>query len=513
MFYTLLVTACLYTLVYSECGAYCTDCKNGTCRVCNERFLNIEGKCIYYKYVIPNCQIYSGECVLCNYGFVLNNGSCIEVNLPNCVEYDQAGTCTQCVIGYFINNKGFCQSCPANCIECMNDKCLVCADKYYLVNETCTKGNIKNCLRYNSLGNCDTCSFGYGVKNGMCEFCRVKDCQDCSLYDDCLLCNGGSKQLFNNSCQNFIPIENCKKYDIDFAKCLECEKGYYLEHSQCFSCPLHCAYCNSNHCNQCNDGYFHDGKTCSRCFLKNCVKCSSSDACEKCKDGYYIYNNTCRKKIEHCKKEHGLKCVECNEGFYLTTDTCIKGVAHCLIHKSHDQCFQCSPGYFLTENYLCSQCHSSCKTCEGSASFCSSCYSGFIGKDSKCFTCMDKFCSKCTIDRTYCVECESDAYENHNGVCMSCQRDCIQCDGYSHCIYCYNDNQNKTNYSQDGICLVQENDKKGYDWKLILVACIGIIVTFMVLIGAFIFFNNKYPNWIGNCLRKNNLKYSALPSK
>ncbi|EDR29708.1 hypothetical protein, conserved [Entamoeba dispar SAW760] len=445
----------------NDCNAFCSECKNGRCIKCKENFINNNGKCIYFKQEILNCQLYIEGCVLCNHGYYLSNGNCIQVNLPNCIEHDQTGSCIQCITGYFINDKGLCQSCPPNCIECIANKCSICEDGYYLINETCIKGNIKHCERYDSLGNCDTCSFGYGVNNGLCEVCKVKDCQDCSLYDECLLCNGGNKRLFNNSCQDFIPTQNCKEYDTDFIECLDCEKGYYLEKSHCFSCPLHCAYCNSDHCNQCDDHYFYDGKRCSRCFLKNCIKCSSSDTCTQCEDGYYLYNNVCHKKIKHCKKESKLKCQECDEGFYLTVGICIQGVAHCLSHKNHGQCLQCAPGYFLTENYLCSQCHSSCKTCEGSSILCTSCHTGFIGKDSQCLTCMDKFCSKCTIDGTYCSECESDAYENHNGVCESCQRDCHQCDGHGHCNYCYNGSQNKTEFSQDGTCLYSEKNDEG----------------------------------------------------
>ena len=188
---------------------------------CEENYTFSEGKCnSICNDLCKTCDIYSEDindqkCTSCkSENHVLQEGNCIE----------------ECTQGYYEEEKK-CLKCSEFCKICQNsENCEECHDGYYLDDEN----KCKQCS-----DNCETCSNG-PEENG---------------NQNCITCNQ------NTSYKYLINVENNHT-------CVDiCPEATYLdeENKKCEKCSNFCKNCeNSEKCLDCYDGYYLDGKKCTK---------------------------------------------------------------------------------------------------------------------------------------------------------------------------------------------------------------------------------------------------------
>ena len=149
-------------------------------------------------------------------GFIENN-HCVIPNekVQNCLKYKSNGVCKECQLNYGLKN-GMCQ-----------------------------KIKIKDCLRTTTddLETCEICSDNILPENGQCKNkdkkCTIEDCEHCEEaggLEICSFCKAGFYLLIERL-ENEDPMffceetrqrtENCL-YSTDLGKCMECKLNYYM---------------------------------------------------------------------------------------------------------------------------------------------------------------------------------------------------------------------------------------------------------------------------------------------
>ena len=148
--------------------------------------------------------------------------------------------------------------------------------------------------------------------------------------------------------------------------CLSCQYGSTLQNGKCVVDTA----CNANNtCTNCGQGLNY--------FLVpvstaggHCVQCSNLSNCVQCNP-----NNPYR-------------CLVCTRGYFVDLEgNCAKCLSNCTSCMSNMTCSSCAPGWTQkkgSSDSLCYKCKSPCATCEGSASHCTSCLSGFTRKGRIC---------------------------------------------------------------------------------------------------------------------------------
>ncbi len=334
-------------LTCTQTSTHCTSCKtpsdnpllyNNTCvSTCPTGTISQSGVCVS---CYPNCASCSGasstQCLTCTSPYLLSDGACVLECPSTTIEDAALGTC--------VKNETEAGSCSGNCATCStsSDYCLTCDSPYVLdpLTHTCIDPSTTSCSD----------SYYYDSITGTCKPCD-SSCITCtSSATQCTTCN----PLFH-------PYLDTTKTP---AQCVDsCPSSTYVDsENRCQACDSTCLTCSgpsNTQCTSCNPSSSHP--------LLQYGQCVSS-----CSTGYVLSNDklTCLLPCtdSHCYQcqENALgTCITCENGYYLSNGKC----------KAIEACS--SGQYWNTTTNACAACNPSCKTCSGSASNCTSCYTDY----------------------------------------------------------------------------------------------------------------------------------------
>ncbi|CAD8151416.1 unnamed protein product [Paramecium pentaurelia] len=309
----------------------------------------------------------------CLDGYYMESFSCY-LCLPTCLKcYQQARTCTACHPGQNrILDKEQCR-CSNGYFQEDND--LVCSK----CNDLCqncnfTKDQCNSCYSsQNRRLNIDTCICMDGFYDSgdlICKKCPQK-CKTCLNETTCLTCNEDQYRILS----------------IDNITCT-CQSGYFDQSPEntCGKCHSSCLECKQN----------NNFESCTRCSHTREPKYKNSNVllfeC-KCRRGYYESNNqecsNCADYLNppinhYCYSKCGDGIIQwnedCDDGNNIDRDTCYKclnGNSFCFDYTCTGclagQCTGCIDGFYLTKEFICLPCNSSCKTCIERADNCTDC--------------------------------------------------------------------------------------------------------------------------------------------
>lgn len=258
------------------------------------------------------------------------------------------------------------------------------------------------------------------------DFCRPVPCLNmCNGKGQCLsgkcLCN---TRYGGEDC-SISCMYSCKNCGNAPSKCTSCHENFYLNNQDCFPCSAECKTCEhtSTHCTSCKSGSELVSNTCRDSCSKGCKSCDSP--CTQCDSGFYLYGGKCLACDSSCK-ECGLMathCTSCNENYRLMINTCMPDcIPHCASCDS--PCTLCNAGYY-SSGLNCLPCSNLCKTCKGTADFCTSCINKYTLSGNQCKPNCPDFCQSCDSP---CTKCE-DGYLSINGICQICSNNCLTCTG------------------------------------------------------------------------------------
>ena len=327
----------------AQCESTCEECDTvNSCNLCKDKdhFIASDGsKCI------EKCP--EGEFE------VMNNGvkMCNKCSLENCLECSDDSSCSKCAERFFLSESGKeCKSCPRSCSKCRSES--LC--------ESCVNEN--EYLQTDKSGCLPQCNKGeYGdAKENKCYKCPEK-CPSCSSSTSCDTCEKGMMSDGNGGCES-CP-ENCQ--DCQHSGCMKCTEGYFVDGKVCSECQNNCLTCESGTiCKQCKkDLNFVSGQGCVACS-SGCLDCQH-DGCKKCSDGYYLNGRVCSKCQKDCKRcDSGVICQECEKNLkFVNGEGCVSCSEGCLDCQL-DGCKKCSDPYYLASNG-CSKCQQdNCLECE-----------------------------------------------------------------------------------------------------------------------------------------------------
>ncbi|KAL4460055.1 hypothetical protein ABPG73_001733 [Tetrahymena malaccensis] len=392
--------------ICQQCPTNCNQCSSQTtCTTCSSGYyLFIDGTCVSQCPATFSINSSTQSCVCransslqtntcpCNSGYLDVGGSCLACN-ANCIKCSSQTTCTQCASGYFLFVDATCVStCPATFITDNQNQSCTCRANSTLQTNTCP------------------CNTGYLDVGGNCLPCGA-NCNQCSTQTTCTVCSPGYFLFVDGTCVSQCP--STFNTDSSNTKCI-CRNNSSLKNN---SCP-------------CNVQYLDVQGICQKC-PSNCDQCSSQTVCSVCSQGYYLQiDNTC---VSQCpttfvKDSTNTKCVcrpnsvlqnsicPCiSSGFIDINDVCESCPSQCDKCSSQTVCISCISQYYLTINATCSSpcpssfiqdssntkcvcpissnlingvcvpCDSNCLTCTvANNKQCTSCFDGFILKDSTC---------------------------------------------------------------------------------------------------------------------------------
>ena len=229
--------------------------------------------------IIENCRSLAlgagGEirCEACLPHYAPSRSGLECVFFPNCLQMDQEGRgCAECAEGFAMENLK-CR--PRNILHCkayqqvhhqITQVCLSCLDGYVLVHNSCLRGKVKNCRRFKTLHRCLECLENYFLFQGtfydhcfyiptslQCSQASLRQNSDGRLNLECSQCQkrnfslqnlslndfSTSRLVFKSQCLSVDVQSHCSQYHTDSPlmnqkiNCTQCEKGFYLESSQC----------------------------------------------------------------------------------------------------------------------------------------------------------------------------------------------------------------------------------------------------------------------------------------
>ncbi len=164
------------------------------------------------------------------------------------------------------------------------------------------------------------------------------------------------------------------------AKCILCNRGFYLSNNQCLECsPLS----NCLGTTSCSTGPTTD-RTCDISCEDNCADCADVNTCTACSSNYFLKSSDC------------VTSDNCGAGFFADTS------------KDPDSC---------------TACENNCDTCSDSAT-CTACSSNYFLKSSDCVTsgnCGAGFFADTSADPDACTACENNCDTCSDGTtCTAC---------------------------------------------------------------------------------------------
>uniref|UniRef100_A0A8C6F9P2 Proprotein convertase subtilisin/kexin type 5 n=1 Tax=Monodon monoceros TaxID=40151 RepID=A0A8C6F9P2_MONMO len=463
------------------CHRFCATCAGagaGGCINCTEGYFMEDGRCVqscsishYFDHSSENgyksCKKCDTSCLTCNGPGFKNCTSCPSGHLLDLGMCQMGAICKD---GEYVDEHGLCQICEALCAKCWGptqEDCTGCpstrifddgrcvlncpSGKFEFKNQChpchstcqeCQGDEPSNCTscgvdkhgreRFLYWGECrENCPTGHYPDEGhTCHPCP-DNCELCHSSHVCTRCARGYFLVPSNRTCRKLECGQGEVQDPDYEECMPCEEGclgcslddpgtctscamgYYMfkhqcyktcpektyrEESECKACDANCGNCDQNECYWCEEGFFLLGGSCVR----------------NCGPGFYGDPETgecepCHRACKTCTGVGRNQCSSCGEGLQLLHGTCV--------HLAQTQV----EGRFwndLLGRYQ--PCHSSCKTCHGSATLCTSCPKGTY-----------------LLAQTCVPSCPQGMWPSvRSGSCENCTEDCASCSGANLCKKC-----------------------------------------------------------------------------
>ncbi|EFO61763.1 High cysteine membrane protein Group 1 [Giardia lamblia P15] len=366
-----------------------------------------------------------------------SNGVCSSVsNACLCAEGSSGRYCESCAHGYRkhvendeYNGKCVKDSCgnkdcgiPGKCVfdsHIVEYHCLCNEGFYYSTSEhECRRCLVDNCVTCNGESSCGVCEDGYYPGRGHCKECN-DDCRTCSGPEEtqCLSCNPGkvhSKGIGPASC-----IDECKENEDGCATC-----GSMIAGSKyCSVCRGQTSFPLEGVCQAKNSRTA--GDVCENVVAGRCTRCLGD---------YFLYKGGCYSSSrlpgnQVCSVAFDGNCLECADGYYKTGSSieqaCIScdGIMDGCTKCTASGCTECKAGYYPdASSGRCIQCASSCKTCNGAGSRCTSCAEGYfaqfladgLSNYGECRSCSNTTADSGLIGVKNCKQCVVFAIGSHS---------------------------------------------------------------------------------------------------
>ncbi|KAB0368883.1 hypothetical protein FD755_019917 [Muntiacus reevesi] len=434
-------------------GDQCLSCKYGY-------FLNEEtNSCVTH---CPDGSYQDTKKSLCR--------KCNE-NCKTCTESDNCTECREglrfCSPGEYVDEHGHCQICEASCAQCRGptqEDCTGCPltrifddgrcvfncslGKFEFRNQChpchftcqeCQGDGPSNCTscgvdkrgreRFLYWGECrESCPPGYYPDEGhICQPCP-DNCELCHSTHVCTRCVRGYFMMpSNHSCQRLECGPETVSYLPRFKHhCYKtCPEKTYREESECKACDTNCGNCDHNECYWCEEGFFLLGGSCVRYCgpgfygdpeMGVCEPCHQAcetctglglDQCSSCREGLQLLRGTC---VRHAQTQE--------EGSFwnVPVSTASPSLVKSLLQEQRRWKFQIKRDLLRRHQ----SCHSSCKTCHGSATLCTSCPKGTY-----------------LLAQTCVPSCPQGMWPSvRSGSCENCTEDCASCSEVNLCQKC-----------------------------------------------------------------------------
>ncbi|KAL4440935.1 hypothetical protein ABPG74_009348 [Tetrahymena malaccensis] len=501
------------------CAENCIKCLDiNTCSQCSYGYQNDNGKCTQQQKLV-----YQSKTRQIKYTDILQSDpSQISIKNPINQQYDiyynanQYNNITYCSDFNILDG---CKKCYENYYYSKQDqKCLPiqCGDNQYVYQNQCQYcSNDKIIVKKNQIAYCQVLNQAsivngqvnlqpgqYLFNNGQqfqindCSFCNFEyECEECFQnsipgclmqvpLQKCQICNSQYVLDNNGKCQfsqnNNISIynqvvDNCLSYDIN-SKCINCktyfvkdtsnqvtscQEGYVNVQCTCYKCLKQCLNVICTLDCLCQIGQFYQGDFTSIVSILNCKPCqqgcidcvSKSNNCTACQDGYILQNSQCLSCLENISSFNQTQCSQCGEQYQYIQGKCIK---------------KCQENQYLNNDTLtCELCDLSCKSCQGLSN--TDCY-----ECNSYATKIQGVCQLCKSGQFYNYSQSKDNTIDIKNNCMSCDKQCKECNMKSdNCIICNVNDPNSTDgqkikcldkcpqgyYQQDNNCILckQEN--------------------------------------------------------
>ncbi|CAD8162332.1 unnamed protein product [Paramecium pentaurelia] len=334
-----------------QCQKSCLDCKFGVCKICENGYQNLYGKCLE---ILNDGQIKGNE--QCDDMNLMAEDGCFhgQFDCPEDCEYCFQGQCLQC------NKK-------SNQINNLNNQCIsLCGDGYLSHQEQCDDANN---IPYDG---CYLCQFQCDY---YCRICENGECSQCLIgyyldqsQNSCHSTCGDGIVAHDEQCDNGIINSDQLCVDCKLLcqeQCTTCIDGQCFE---CISFGWQLDIINRN-CQpicgdqlvlgneQCDDGNNEDDDGCFDCYFqcqKQCTLCDKGE-CRECNvDGWQLNLNRCN---TICGDQLIIGMEECDDGNIIPHDGCYECKFQC-----QEQCTDCvtgickaclKPGWILNQNNLC----------------------------------------------------------------------------------------------------------------------------------------------------------------
>ncbi|CAD8126709.1 unnamed protein product [Paramecium sonneborni] len=328
-----------------SCPNFCKQCEKGKCIEClqpyeliNQKYIQTQG---YYQHIQLNNDhmrlMFSQflDCNPLNYGIMgYYYNQCQIYNIPLCTN-QQWNICLECQFGYELTkskkqcvsicNDGLiqqfeicddgnkiqfdgCFQCQQNyqleCLNCVNSKCLLCQEGWYLIDE--------NCIPFCGDGitvPTEQCDDGNDLIGDGCYQCQSEcsNCLLCNYLNQCQIC----QEYFHSVQDICIPICG-DNYIVPGLE--QCEDGNQLQFDGCYNCQLEC---NSD-CQRCQYGQCHDLCQIDELYIDGkCLKLNPNDVDIQNTNTNYNCTNECLECIQG-------QCLKCQQQFKLLNGTCLK---------------------------------------------------------------------------------------------------------------------------------------------------------------------------------------------
>ena len=363
---------------YSLTGHGCLKC---TGDLIASRFPSILTTCVSSQSLQPGSGSASS--------FLINNCTYYGINDKNEIICAQ---CNEISISSVSRKKCFVKpNTLQNCLFVSDESqenqisCSICENSYFKDDfNYCLKGDILNCVEYQSQTKCQTCIVGYlktQIKSGAIV-CIAPNAEFCGSYDPssalignlkCSLCNTNYFYTANSilgdfpltSCLKVPAISNCVKYNnsggilSSSLRCIECVPAYHIDDvgfcaERKKQTILNCLTKNisEDKCGECAKGFFVNLDGDCQAYptgVINCLEYLNATDCSRCDKGYFVKDNKCMlvtKAIRDCyyyKTE--TFCDECRPGFYYDSTDCVLADAiNCKTYKNKSECDSCALG-------------------------------------------------------------------------------------------------------------------------------------------------------------------------